>query len=112
MDAIITEAVIAAAERLPLDDLPEFIGQLERAKVVAQRRVLAPPPPPTPVEDRLLTIDEAVPLLGLTNFQIAERCRRKEFPAVKIGRWWRIRKSDIPVIMDSLHIEARGARRR
>lgn len=92
-------------------ELPGVMGRLEEIRAVAQQRMLAPAPTPAaaPALDRLLTIPEAAERLGISKWTVEEKCRRREIPAVRIGRLWRIAEKDIAAIIEGLRV---GARRR
>jgi hypothetical protein len=61
----LSERLLRTARELPPEDLPEFIGQLETAKVLAWSR-LTSPGPCSQVHDELLSVAEAARRLGVS----------------------------------------------
>ena len=47
------------------------------------------------VEEQLLTVKEAAEFLKLCSATVQRMARRQELPAMKIGKLWRFRKSDL-----------------
>ena len=60
-----TDSVLLAARELPVEELPELIGQLEAAKATAWAR-LSWPPSGTHRHDELLTVETAATRLGVS----------------------------------------------
>ena len=46
-------------------------------------------------EDRLLSPDEAAHMLGLSAYTIRAMARDRELPALRLGRYWRFRRSSL-----------------
>ena len=59
------EPILAAARSLSPEELPRFIGELEEVRTTALVRLTAPAIQPQ-APDSLLSIDEAVPVLGMS----------------------------------------------
>lgn len=92
------EDILRAARELPAEQLPDLIGELERAKATAWARLLAPTA--VPVEhDQLLGVAEAASRLGVSEdylyrhhreYPFARRQGRKVlFSALSIDRFIR-----------------------
>jgi excisionase family DNA binding protein len=50
-------------------------------------------PPATPLTDRYLTTHDVAAKLGMSQRKIEDMCKRRELPAAKFGRDWRIKAS-------------------
>jgi excisionase family DNA binding protein len=72
---------LEAARKLPQDRLPQFLGDLEECRAVAQTRLLAPAPVAAP--DEYLTVKEAAKLLSCS----PDTLYKRTFPFVRrLGR--------------------------
>jgi excisionase family DNA binding protein len=58
--------ILRAARELPAEDLPDLIGELERAKATAWARLSAPAAAPAE-HDELLSVTEAARRLGISS---------------------------------------------
>lgn len=77
------QAVLVAAQTLPIQELPRLIGQLAECQATAQARLSTPPPTQTP--DELLTVDAAAVRLGMSKEYLYRHA--KQFPFTRqIGR--------------------------
>lgn len=83
--ADVSAALHRLAAGIAAEKLPELIGEIERAKAVAWSRLAAPVPrAAAPEADRLLTIEEAAPKLGLSTSYLYKHS--EEFPfTVRVG---------------------------
>ena len=56
------------------------------------------------IDDRLdlLTVEEAAELLKITPYTIREMIKRGEIPAAKIGRFYRIKRSDLIALVSTM----------
>ena len=70
------EPALKLARTLPLEDLPEFLGDLEVLRCTAFVRLSAPVVSPPP--DELLDVDEAAKRLGMSRHFLYRH--RKQFP--------------------------------
>jgi excisionase family DNA binding protein len=58
---------------------------------------------PVPIADRLtLRLHEAVQLSGLPNKYILENIRSGKLKAIRIGRVWHVKRSDLEAFVQSL----------
>lgn len=71
-------ATSETARAVPLEDVPELLGALEKARAALWARLLGPRDE-TPPHDRLLTIDEAAARLAVAKNWLR---RRSELPFV------------------------------
>jgi hypothetical protein len=70
--------ILRAAQELPAEDLPDLIGELERAKATAWARLSAPVA--APVEhDELLGVTEAARRLGVSSHYLYRRQKEYAF---------------------------------
>lgn len=69
--------------------LAEMLRPIVRAEV---ERIVAGEVRP----GRLLTPAEAADVLGVSERSVARQCLNGELPAVRVGRYWRIRREDLP----------------
>jgi excisionase family DNA binding protein len=80
------------AGSLPVNQLPDLIGQLAKAQALAFSRLLSPAP--VPQSDELITVDEATAPLGMSKEYIYRNAKTLPFVR-KVGRSVRCSKSGI-----------------
>lgn len=47
------------------------------------------------MKDDLMTIKETAEFLGMHEVTVRDKCRSGEIPAIKMGRFWRIKRSEL-----------------
>jgi excisionase family DNA binding protein len=70
----------------------------------AQRRLQATQ---APVPDRLLSADEAAEMLNVSAWQIRDWAKKRVIPALKLGKFWRFRRSALEQWMEAQERPAR-----
>lgn len=50
---------------------------------------------PVETEDRLLSAEDAADMLGISAYTVRQRARDGTIPAMRLGRLWRFRRSDL-----------------
>ncbi|HTX11804.1 MAG TPA: helix-turn-helix domain-containing protein [Solirubrobacteraceae bacterium] len=50
---------------------------------------------PQPVADPLLDADDAAAVLKISAYTVRQRARRREIPAIRLGKFWRFRRSSL-----------------
>ena len=48
-----------------------------------------------PVADPLLDANDAAALLKISAYTVRQRARRREIPAIRLGKFWRFRRSSL-----------------
>jgi hypothetical protein len=76
-DTFNLDEVLKAAQELPREKLPSFIGQLEGAKATAWARLTAPTPAQTE-HDELVDVTEAARRLSVSTDYLY--CHSREYP--------------------------------
>jgi excisionase family DNA binding protein len=82
---------------LPVEQRGPLI--IQAAAVLAALGVGLAPQASCPVEDRLLSVPEAAPRLDLKESRLRELIRQGRFPAVQIGKYTKVRLSDIEAFL-------------
>lgn len=87
---------VASVEDLPFEDLPEFLGRLERARAAAWVKILSAPRPAgntgsEKVVPALMTVSEVAAVLRFSPGHVYELMRSGELPPVRRGRSVRVR---------------------
>ena len=88
-------AIERAVAETPASEVPALVGELERLKMVLLARQRTPREPDIEERDQLLSIEEAADILAVPKSRVAEMARRREIPALKVGRYPRIRTSTL-----------------
>jgi excisionase family DNA binding protein len=84
----------AHIETIPVESLPDLLGQLEWLKGRAWARLLrtaASRPQTTSSEEDLLTLPQVAQRLNIPESRAYELARRHKLPAVRIGKYVRVR---------------------
>ena len=80
-------------------DMPAYLGELERLKVVAGLRlhpVTFPSNPATESKGKLLNMKQVADSLNIPLSRVRELSRRKDgFPVQRIGKYVRVKQSDL-----------------
>jgi excisionase family DNA binding protein len=87
---------VASVENLPIEDLPELLGRLERDRAAAWVKILSAPRPAgntgsEKVVPALMTAAEVAAVLRFSRGHVYELIRSGELPALRRGRSVRIR---------------------
>lgn len=45
--------------------------------------------------NKLLTVKEVAEMLGMHEVTIRDKCREGEIPAIKMGKYWRVKEDDL-----------------
>lgn len=89
-------SLIAQLERIALEidpkTAPTLLGELERIKAIAMRRMSSPPPETV---SGLLTAEEAAAFLNVPVSWVEESARNGRLACVRLGRYVRFRKQDL-----------------
>jgi excisionase family DNA binding protein len=89
---------------VPLETIPEILGELERVRSTLLIRLfaegmrdtaLASKTDPSTRSEELVTVNEAAALLNFRRGYLYELIRRREFPAIKSGKCIRIQVRDL-----------------
>jgi excisionase family DNA binding protein len=93
-------AAIADPTSVPADHIPDVIGELERVKATLWARVTFSPGPGQSKEGNgddevLFTVPEVARRLGVPEQYAYELTRRGELPAVRFGKYVRVRAADL-----------------
>lgn len=91
---------VASVEDLLLEDLPDLLGRLERARAAAWVKILSAPRPAGNTGSEkgvptLMTVSEVAAVLRFSPGHVYELIRRGELPAVRRGRSVRVRPEDL-----------------
>ena len=91
---------VASVEDLPMEDLPELLGRLERARAAVWVKILSAPRPAgntgsKKVVPALMTVSEVAAVLRFPPGHAYELIRSSELPAVRRGRSVRVRPEDL-----------------
>lgn len=85
-----------------LEPLSGLLGTYVQKVVEDAVQRLVPPPPPAEPVDKIYTVAQAAPLMGLSEFSVREKCRRSHLDdegvpfGIKLGsNKWGIRQSEI-----------------
>lgn len=60
-----------------------------------------------PVSDPLLDPEQAGELLGVSAYTVREMARKRELPAIRLGKFWRFRESSLRAWIDDRERAAR-----
>jgi len=88
-------AIERAVAEMPAEEVPALVGELERLKLALLARQSTPSVAAVEEPERLLSIEEAAGILAVPKSRVAEMARRREIPALKVGRYPRIRVSTL-----------------
>jgi excisionase family DNA binding protein len=82
---------------VPADDIPDVLGELERARAALWRRLTAPAATtPTAGDGSLLTLDQAAAFLGKSRAWLRRKAAAGMIPcARRVGRSWRFPAGDL-----------------
>jgi excisionase family DNA binding protein len=96
--------VLRQPAAVPSEAIPEVLGELERFRTTLLVRMISgavsersrdSSSNPLDPQNRLITVGEAAGLLGFRPQYLYELVRRRHFPAVRSGRYVRIRLHDL-----------------
>lgn len=110
------------AETIPIDDIPQALGEIERIRSILRARLLlvaratvevvretvveaAPDPPRADENDGFFTADDVAPMLAMKRFSVYELVRQKQIPAIRLGRRIRIPKAAFKRWMEERQLE-------
>jgi len=93
------------ASEIPTEAIPPLLAQLAAVQSALAARLLDaknsdPRQPQSDWEDRLITVDEAATQLSFTSQYLYELIRKGLLPAIRQGKYLRIRLSDLSAWID------------
>lgn len=89
---------------IPSEEIPVLLGEIERLRTALWAQLVRPLETPRVAAsvdaDEYLTVPEAAAALRFTDAYLYEAVRRQDLPAIRKGRYVRIRRDDLRAWLD------------